>query len=61
MIEDQKLFVADNFEHIYVMAHGKILLEGNASEVFSKEDVLKEARLQKPYMMQLYDEIKNYV
>ena len=46
-------FVDANFERVIVMAHGKILADGIAEEVFSKEDVLKEARLQKPYYREL--------
>lgn len=46
-------FVSDNFERVIVMAHGRILADGTAEEVFAKGEVLKEARLQRPYMMQL--------
>lgn len=50
-------FVEENFERIIVMAHGEILCEGNAAGVFSREDILEEARLHKPHMMQLMDAI----
>ena len=42
-------FVWENFERVIVMAHGKILCEGNSAEVFSQDEILKEARLQKPH------------
>ncbi len=42
-------FVEEYFERVIVMAHGRILSEGSAEKVFSEEEILKEARLQKPY------------
>lgn len=48
-------FVAENFERVIVMAHGTILADGTAEEVFAGDAVLKEARLQKPYMTQLIE------
>ena len=46
-------FVAENFERVIIMAHGQVLADGIAKEVFAQEDALKKARLQKPYVMQL--------
>lgn len=46
-------FVAENFERVIVMAHGTVLADGRAEEVFEQEEALKKARLQKPYVMQL--------
>lgn len=46
-------FVAENFERVIVMAHGQVLADGTAKEVFAQEEALKKARLQKPYVMQL--------
>ena len=51
-------FVCENFEHIYVMAHGNILMEGDSKSVFSQDNILNEAKLKKPYYMQLLDEIQ---
>lgn len=48
-------FVAENFERVIVMAHGTILADGTSEEVFAQDDILKEARLQKPYMTQLIE------
>ena len=48
-------FVAENFERILVMAHGKLLCDGTADEVFAQTEILEQARLQKPYMRELYD------
>ena len=45
--------VAENFERVIIMAHGQVLADGTAKEVFAQEEVLKKARLQKPYVMQL--------
>lgn len=46
-------FVAENFERVIIMAHGRMLADGAAKEVFAQEEALKKARLQKPYVMQL--------
>ena len=46
-------FVAENFERVFIMAHGQVLADGTAKEVFAREEALKKARLQKPYVMQL--------
>ena len=46
-------FVAENFERVIIMAHGQVLADGTAKEVFTQEEALKKARLQKPYVMQL--------
>lgn len=48
-------FVSENFERVIVMAHGSILADGTPEEVFAKNEVLKEARLEKPYMTQLFE------
>ncbi len=54
-------FVDENFERVIVMAHGKILADGSAAEVFSKEQVLEEARLQKPYYRELIWKVKRSI
>ena len=46
-------FVAENFERVIIMAHGQVLADGTAKEVFVQEEALKKARLQKPCVMQL--------
>lgn len=48
-------FVSENFERVIVMAHGTILADGRSEEVFAMDEVLKEARLEKPYMTQLFE------
>ena len=48
-------FVSENFERVIVMAHGCVLADGTSEEVFAENEVLKEARLQKPYMTQLME------
>ncbi len=50
-------FVEENFERVIVMAHGKILCDGLSDYVFSHDDVLKEARLQKPYLTELIEKL----
>ncbi len=52
-------FVADNFERVIVMAHGKILLDGGVKSVFSSEnnEILAMARIQKPYSFLLCEEL----
>ena len=46
-------FVEEYFERVIVMAHGRILTEGRPEKVFSEDEALKEARLQKPYLTAL--------
>ena len=46
-------FVMENFERVIVMAHGKILCEGTAKDVFAQNEILEEARLQKPHIVAL--------
>ena len=46
-------FVAENFERVIVMAHGGVLADGTREEVFAKEEVLKKARIEQPYMTRL--------
>lgn len=48
-------FAAESFERVIVMAHGTVLADRTSEEVFAQDEVLKEARLQKPYMTQLME------
>lgn len=41
-------FVAESFERIVVLNRGRVLLDGPTREVFSKNEVLKEAYLEPP-------------
>lgn len=50
-------FVVNNFTRIITMANGHVLLDGEGSTVFNNPDVLQEAKLSKPYVMQVKDEI----
>ena len=52
-------FVEEYFERVIVMAHGRILCDGSASYVFSRDAELEEARLQKPYITALRERFKN--
>ncbi len=46
-------FVAESFERVIVFAKGQALLDGSPKEVFTRKDILEEARLEQPYTMQL--------
>ncbi len=48
-------FVAENFERVIVMSHGRILADGTAETVFREKEVLEEAKLQPPHLFQLLD------
>lgn len=55
-------FVAEYFDRAIIMAHGRILADGNIRYIFSQDSALEEARLQKPYVTQLcsrlgYDQV----
>lgn len=41
-------FVARNFNRIVVMAHKNIIMDAEPKEVFSNDEVIKEARIKKP-------------
>ncbi|RLF17206.1 MAG: ABC transporter ATP-binding protein [Thermoprotei archaeon] len=43
-------FVADYIDHVIVMAKGKIVAEGNSTEVLCNDEVMKEARLLMPQL-----------
>ncbi len=51
-------FVEENFERVIVMAHGEILADGSSQEVFSKDQILEEARLEKPYYRDLMCKVR---
>lgn len=46
-------FVAENFERVIVMAHGRVLADGRKEEVFAQEDVMREACIEPPYLTTL--------
>lgn len=46
-------FVAESFERVIVMAHGKVLADGTKEEVFAQKDILEQARLDQPYLTKL--------
>lgn len=50
-------FVAQYFDRAIVMAHGRVLADGEVAEVFRQDDALAQARLQKPYVMQLCSQL----
>ncbi len=43
-------FVAENFERVIVMAHGRILADGKKEQVFAQEDVMQKACIEPPYL-----------
>lgn len=50
-------FVAESFERVIVMAHGKVLADGTKEEVFAKKDVLEQARIDQPYLTKLCQQL----
>ena len=46
-------FVAESFERVIVMAHGKVLADGTKEEVFAQKNILEQARLDQPYLTKL--------
>lgn len=42
-------FVAECFTRVIVMAHGSVLADGTPKEVFDREQILEEARIERPY------------
>lgn len=46
-------FVAENFERVIIMAHGKVLTDGPSDKVFYEMESLIKARLEQPHMTRL--------
>lgn len=46
-------FCAETFERVIVMAHGEILADGEPAEVFARDEVLAEARVEAPQLARL--------
>ncbi|ADL03601.1 ABC transporter ATP-binding protein [Lacrimispora saccharolytica] len=46
-------FVAEYFERVIIMAHGKVLSDGPGEEVFYEKDSLSKARLEQPHTTRL--------
>ncbi|MDI6604793.1 MAG: ATP-binding cassette domain-containing protein [Thermoanaerobacteraceae bacterium] len=45
-------------DYVYVMKKGTVLADGLPNEIFSNEDLLKEADLKKPLLLKVYDILK---
>ena len=50
-------FVAESFERVIVMAHGKVLADGTKEEVFAQKDILRQARIDQPYLTKLCQQL----
>ena len=50
-------FVAESFERVIVMAHGKVLADGTKEEMFAQKDILEQARLDQPYLTKLCQQL----
>ena len=50
-------FVAESFERVIVMAHGKVLADGTKEEVFAQKDILEQARIAQPYLTKLCQQL----
>uniref|UniRef100_UPI000A56CF2B hypothetical protein n=1 Tax=Clostridium sp. NkU-1 TaxID=1095009 RepID=UPI000A56CF2B len=46
-------FVAEYFERVIIMAHGKVLSDGPGEKVFYEKESLVKARLEQPHMARL--------
>lgn len=51
-------FVAETFERTLVFAEGKVLLDGDTREVYSKREVLEQAYLESPNVTQLCEKLE---
>lgn len=51
-------FAVHNFKRIIAMAHGSVLADGSGSEIFNNDELLQEAKLNKPYIMQLKERME---
>ena len=50
-------FVAESFERVIVMAHGKVLADGTKEEVFAQKEILAQARIDQPYLTKLCQQL----
>jgi energy-coupling factor transport system ATP-binding protein len=50
-------FVAENFERTIVFHQGTVLLDGDTREVFSRKEMLEQARLEAPHITQLGEKL----
>ena len=50
-------FAVNNFKKIFVMSHKNLLRVGNAKEIFSDDELLKESMLKKTYIGVLCDKL----
>lgn len=50
-------FVAEVFERTIVFTSGKVSLDGDTKEVYSQEEILKSAYLEKPHVLQLSERL----
>ena len=51
-------FAVNNFKKIFVMSRKNLLRVGNAKEIFSDDELLKDSMLKKTYMGNLCDKLK---
>ena len=50
-------FVAESFERVIVMAHGKVLADGTKEEVFAQKEILAQARIDQPCLTKLCQQL----
>ena len=50
-------FVARSFDRLVVMAHKQIVANGTAKEVFSNDEVVADAKLKKPQVCELGEQL----
>ena len=53
------LDIASLSDRIIVLKEGQIVLEGQPDEVFNHEELLKDAYLDIPFNLKLYNQVKN--
>ncbi len=60
MISHDVEFVAESNPEVVLLSKGKIVAQGNADRVLSKDDVVEKASLVKPQMARLFAKLKEY-
>ncbi|TJX13533.1 ATP-binding cassette domain-containing protein [Tissierella creatinini] len=51
-------FIYECCDYIYVISNGRVLGEGKPEEVFLKANILKEAGLDKPWLVKIHENLK---
>lgn len=47
-------------DELWIMSSGQMISRGNPIEIFQKEEILSASHLKKPWIMDVYEQVRNY-